>query len=41
MPWYITDTPFTPAYKGSMDNFQDLRKLIKEQKYEDAYNTGK
>ena len=32
---------FTPAYKGSMDNFQDLRKLIKEQKYEDAYNTGK
>ena len=28
-------------YKGSMDNFQDLRKLIKEQKYEDAYNTGK
>ena len=26
---------FTPAYKGSMDNFQDLRKLIKEQKYED------
>ena len=32
---------FTPAYKGSMDNFQDLRKQIKEQKYEDAYNTGK
>ena len=32
---------FTPAYKGSMDDFQDFRKLIKEEKYEDAYNIGK
>ena len=32
---------FTPAYKGSMDDSQDFRKLIKEEKYEDAYNIGK
>ena len=24
-----------------MDDFQDFRKLIKEEKYEDAYNIGK
>ena len=30
---------FTPAYKGSMDDFQDFRKLIKEEKYEDAYDS--